>query len=234
LVHYNPAAPNHLLFWIASEEPAAYEAMAAVAQVMDTTTGLDSLILRNSDRALVMGRSFDSRWQWLPREATPLLPKEVTTTRALNGWVADSVRRAAGADFAVSADVGFELKARRWPSDEIAQVPGITRVSDILGLLYYEPIGVMSLTGAELIAAEEGLSKAGGATFEPALEPARLRPKRSYTVALTSDQIWPFGRSTRLRPTSFRQTELTASAAVLQFTDPSQRTRPRVGSRQPN
>jgi len=190
--------------------------LSAVARAMDAPTGLDAIVLRDSDSSLVMGRSFDSRWNWLDRGASQLLPSSIETTRQLNRWVAAAVRRATHADFAVATDLGFELEGPRWPSAEVAQTPGTTRLADIFGFYYYDPIAVMSLTGTELLDAERLLSNAPGVDLEPSVERARVDPARSYTVALTTDQLWTVGRRTRLRTSSYRQTEITASTALSQ------------------
>jgi hypothetical protein len=67
LVHYNPDAPDRLIFWVASDEPAAYaESSLAPALLAAGPTGVDAVVVRVSEPALVASRSFDSRWQWLP------------------------------------------------------------------------------------------------------------------------------------------------------------------------
>lgn len=216
LVHYNPLATSRLLFWVASEDDRAY-ANGGVPRLMDATIGLDSVVMDAHDSHLVIGRSFDSRWRWISRTEGPPLPDSLAETSALNATLAGSLRRATDTDFALSGDVGFELKRRRWPSVSKSLAPGVTQLSDVAGLLYYEPVVLLTLSGTELRQAAENFAALRDIAFEPPFDPAQLDGDRAYSLVLTADQLWPFGRHADVQPRRYRRAPLTAAAAFAQF-----------------
>lgn len=203
LVHYNPLAPSRLIFWVASDSAAAYGADALVTRVLGTSaTGADFALARVSEPVLLMTRSFDSRWGWLSREASPLLPPAAADPATFARLLAEAVRRATQADFALALANG-----ERGPS----YAPSL-RLLDLTALFYYEPIAVMTLTGAELSQAEQALASRPEARFQPA--PGRLDPQRSYRVAVTARQITPLVRATHLAPRQYTLTELELASAL--------------------
>lgn len=207
LVHYNPLAPSRLIFWVASHDLAAYRADALVPRLLGTfPTGVDFAATRVSTPTLVMARSFDSRWSWVSREGAAALPPADADAAQFASMLAESVRRASRADFALALHAG-----PNGPS--YATYAPSVRLTDLTALLYYEPIGVMTLTGAELATARLALAAKPEMRFQP--EPgARLDPKRKYRVAVTARQISPLVAATHLAPRQYTLTELELASAL--------------------
>lgn len=204
LVYHNPLAPGRLVFWVASNDLAYYRADALAPQLLGTfPTGADLVISRVSQPSVVELRSFDSRWRWVDHAASPALPAAAEDRAAAARAIAESVRRAAQADFALA----------------LATAPGnptytpSLRVADLAALIYYEPISVMTLTGAELDAARRALAAKPEAFLQP-LPPARLDPKASYRLALTARQISPLVSATHLAPKRYVMTDQDVAAAL--------------------
>jgi dienelactone hydrolase len=206
LVSYNPLAPSRLIFWVASNQRAGYRADALVPRALGTwPTGVDFVLSRATEPVYSMARSFDSRWSWLSREASPALPPAAAEVEAFSRLLAESVRRAAQADFALA------LAPPNGPNAAFAHATSL-RLSDLTAQLYYEPIGVMTLTGAELEAARRALATLPGAQLQP--EPQKLAPERDYRVALTARQISPLVGATHLAPKRYALTELDVASAL--------------------
>ena len=205
LVHYNPLAPSRLVFWVASSEPAAYDADALVPQLLGTIpTGADFIQSRVADRTVLMTRSFDSRWGWVSRDGSPTLPNGAGGRPALSRLLAETARRATGADYAFALETG-DLGP--------AFAAGSVRLVDLTALLYHEPIAVMTITGAELAAARLALAPKPEAHLQP--EPStQLDPKRSYRVAITARQISPIVALTHLAPKRYELTDQDLASAL--------------------
>lgn len=206
LVTYNPLAPSRLIFWVASNERAGYHAGALVPRVLGTfPTGVDFVMSRASQPVYAMARSFDSRWSWVSREGSKPLPAAAAEVGVFSRLIAESVRLAAKADFALA------LAEQSGQNAAFAYAPSL-RLSDLTAQLYYEPIGVMTLTGAELEVALRALATLPGAQLQP--EPKKLAPERSYRVALTARQISPLVGATHLAPKKYVLTELDVASAL--------------------
>jgi len=215
LLHFNPLAPTRLVFWVASSEPAGYSAEAAVPALCSPLfIGADLLVTHATERQLVATRSFDSRWRWLGgRENSPVLAPQPEAHPALAHRIAEAVRRATGADFAI---------AGRVPQLGAAPVlPGETRVADLAPLFYGHTIDVLEMTGAEVLAAQACMEAVAPdapewVALQPAA-PAALDPTRTYRVAVPMALIGPFGRQTHLAPRGQRQTDTSVPEAILRF-----------------
>jgi hypothetical protein len=207
LVHYNPLAPSRLIFWVASNDLAAYRADALVPRLLGTfPTGIDFAATRVSTPTLVMARSFDSRWNWVSREGSATLPPADADAPHFASMLAEAVRRASKADFALALHTG-----PNGPS--YATYAPSVRLMDLTALFYYEPIGVMTLTGAELATARLALAAKPEIRLQP--EPgAHLDPKRNYRVAVTARQISPLVAATHLAPRRYTLTELDLASAL--------------------
>jgi hypothetical protein len=131
------------------------------------------------------------------------LPTSVGGRPALSRALAETARRATGADFAFALETG-DLGP--------AFATGSVRLADLTALLYYEPIGVMTLTGAELAAARLALASKPEAHIQP--EPPQLDPKRTYRVAITARQISPIVAPTHLAPKRYELTQLDLASAL--------------------
>jgi len=217
LVHYNPLAPDRLVFWVASDNPATYAAASAIPLLMaDARTnavGVDLIVARATGQTLVATRSFDSRWRWTPgRETSPLVPEAIKTHRDFSAAVGAAIRRAADADFALVGLYG--------PVEAPAVVPGTTRVCDLAPLLFhYDPVGVFEATGAELTDLAHRIAAPKDPTskpvyFEPQVTTGALEAGRTYRVAIPVDAISPFTTLALIAPRNYRLTDLQVSDAL--------------------
>ncbi|MEY4545050.1 MAG: hypothetical protein RL685_1245 [Pseudomonadota bacterium] len=206
LVHYNPDAPGRLLFWVASDELAAYGAGSLVPELLGAgLTGADLVVTRVSDPALVLSRSFDSRWRWQSRERSALLPASASSRPEFARALARSVRRAAGSDFAL---VG--------PVKDRASVfeAGQARLSDLIAQYYFEPVSVLTLSGSQLLAVLKALGERTELRLEPEPDSQRILPQREYQLALTAPQISPLVAATHLNTGKYEVTDLTVSQVL--------------------
>jgi len=209
LVHYNPDAPSRLIFWVAAADPAAYAAGSLAAELLGAfPTGADAVVVRVSDPVLVQSRSFDSRWRWLSREQSGLLPAELAQNTELARAVAETVRRSAGADFAVA---GLPESSRA-----SAYEPGEARLADLLAQNYFAPVSVMTLSGKDLVQAMRAIATAP-AELEPAPDLAHIDPRREYRLALSARQIAPFVRLTELAPRKYEVTDGSVAQALSRY-----------------
>jgi len=212
-VYYNPLAPQRLLFWVASEEAAAYAAGNLVAAAgARTFIGADLMVIAVGQPRLMAARSFDSRWHWNPdRAASPLLPAALVSHGALAARLAEAVRLAAGANYAIAARIGAESAD--------AFVSGTTRLADLLPFAYNDPICLFDVSGAELQQMDRRLTPANrdghALRFQPA--PGRIDPAASYRVAISSAHVSRFASLTHSAPKTFRVTDLQAREAIERF-----------------
>ena len=216
LVHFNPAAPQRLIFWVAAADPAGYAPGATVSTIgSEFYIGADCFVTDATDGALIVARSFDSRWRWVPgRAESPVLPVALAKPGALARAVAESVRRATVADFSVAGPAAA-LEAT-------ALAAGITRVADVLPFYYAQPVDLLEMTGAELLAAQQKLAAAGPerpirVTFEPAVPVGQIAPEQRYRVAMPVGLLSPFGRTTMINPRSQRRTDVMVDDAIARF-----------------
>jgi hypothetical protein len=206
LVHYNPDAPDRLLFWVAADDPAAYAAGSLVPELLGAPLSYaDAVVVRVADPALVLTRSFDSSWHWVPRDGSARLPDALGTSAALSAAIARSVRRAAPADFALS---GLPR-----PSRPNAYEPGEARLADLLVQYPFEPLTVMTLHGSELSAAARAVA-GSQAHLEPESALVHISPQREYRLALSAQQISPFVALTHLAPHKYVVTDTTLADAL--------------------
>jgi dienelactone hydrolase len=207
LVHYNPEAPERLIFWVAADHAGAYAAGSLVPELMGSQLNAADLVVASvASPALVLARSFDSHWRWRAGRAdSPLLPAPGMTQLELGRAVARAIRVAAHTDFA--------LASPRGEPDAPAYAPGITRLDDLLTLSPYAPLSVMRLSGKEILGASSALAR-GQVRFEPPLTSANVSPNGSYSVALTPALVRAFVPPTHLAPRDYRNTELTLVDAL--------------------
>ena len=221
LVHYNPLAPDRLVFWVASEDPAAYAAGAEVPLAMGggtllagTVCGADLLVMRAGSPTLVAARSFDSRWRWsADRAASPLAPAALKTMRDFSLAIGAAIRQATNTDLAMVGSGG--------PAKEAAIVPGITRVSDVTAALYNQPIGVFEMTGAEITEVANRFAAAGDLPLllcrSSRVETAGIQRARVYRVAIPTDLIWRFSAVAKMAPQNYRHTDAGVAEALERF-----------------
>lgn len=220
LVHYDPLAPQRLIFWVASDRASAYAPRDPVVQMGATKfLGADLMVMDLKQGSLVLARSFDNRWRWdTERETSPLLPAGLLSRDNLAVAMAEAIRQEAGADFVFATSIG--------PVSSDAFVSGTTRLADLTALLFYEPIGVMDLSGAELLADDRALQTASNhnqwSRLHPSLEPGKIDPARRYQVAVSAEAVSAFAAGTKTAPRSFRMTDLQAGEAIERFLVPKE------------
>ena len=216
LLHFNPLAPQRLVFWVASTEAAGYRADATVpALASPLFIGADLLVTHSTEQQLVATRSFDSRWHWnTGREKSPILSAQVESQTALARRIAAAVSRTTGADFAV---------AGRIPNLGAAPVtPGVTRVADLAPLFYGHKIDVLEMSGADLLEAQNRLAKISESSrdwvnLEPQATASMIEPTRTYRVAVPMSLSSDFARQTKMSPRLQRQSETMESQALIHY-----------------
>ncbi len=229
LVHYNPLAPQRLVFWVAAHDIAAYAPGAIIPltmagrgnQMFGIHFGADLLVSRAGEPAqdIVATRAFTSRWQWTARRAqSPLLPERAATYAGFYASLADALRRSAQTDLGLVAltDRPAPAPLNELPPRHAALfAPGVSRLADAQALFPFHRLGVFEITGADLKAALVKAS-AKNPAFAVAGPPAdQLEPARTYTVALPTESIWAWNSLTLHVPAVYHQTEVTVARALL-------------------
>ena len=222
LVHYNPLAPERLVFWVASENPATYAANSAIpvllgggsGTIRGFTCGADLLVMDATAPTLVAARSFDSRWRWTAdREDSPLVPASIRTHEDFAIAMGVAIRRAAGADLGMAGVYAAPTEA--------PFVPGTTRVSDVMPLFYFRPIGIAEMSGAELAETARRFAAAGGASLmfckTSEIKASELKPDAIYRVAFPTDLLWRFSEAAKIAPRNYRHTDLGVAEALERF-----------------
>jgi poly(3-hydroxybutyrate) depolymerase len=213
LVHRNPAAPERLLYWVASDDARAYGPTGAVLAGMALGPhAADALVTVDAEARLVLARSLDSRWRWLKRERSPLLELDENTWAAAGRAQAEAARRATGADFALVASF-------RTAPGGVAFTPGWTRVSDVTP--YFAPLSRMQVTGRELAAAAAAFAQhqqSGAdddfASLWPLPSEPGLEPDRTYSLVATPDGVYQLPAIARLTPRVFELTDRSLADAM--------------------
>ena len=218
LVHYNPLAPQRLIFWVASDGTNGY---AAPPHFIFGPA--DFVVTDSSQGALVVARSFDSRWRWDPaRAASPVIPANAATEREGGLACAQALRQATHADFV--------FKVARTNTAPML-VPGITRLADVLPCFYHDPVCLADLTGTELLELESRRQAPPKEEFPkrllrppelvkivwPAIDPARIEPSRKYRIAMFLFEAPTFCNAFKISPPSFRMTDLEAADVLERF-----------------
>jgi dienelactone hydrolase len=213
LVHFNPESPQRLLFWVGSQDSAAYSPSNPITvRSARTFIGADLVIMASTGNTLVAARSFDSRWHWSPdRAASPLLPSSLVTHTALATGIAEALRIAAGADFAVAVSGGR--------GEAPAFVPGITRLSDRTLFSYREPVAVLDVSGTELRDMNDRLETAPSneASIRLQPSPSNLVADRQYRIAVSAQHAGRFASIARTASKTFRVTDLQSREALERF-----------------
>jgi predicted esterase len=217
LVHFNPLSPGRLVFWIASHDPAAYRAKASIPLVMSgggsfasNAFRADLLIMHAESATLVASRSFDSRWQWVKgRESSPVLGPAFSTSHGLSTRVASAIQRATGADLV--------LVAKNTLADSLPVEVGVTRVWDLAPLYANTPIGVMTVSGSELLAIADHASLTTKGVVLTGPDASQINPIRHYTVALPVNVLWAIGSIIIPPPRDYRLTSLDTGEVLEQY-----------------
>jgi hypothetical protein len=222
LVHYNPLAPERLVFWVASHDPATYAANAAIPALMGGNNGstpgtacaADLLVMDATASTVVAARSFDNRWRWSSqRKASPLVPASIKTQTDFAIALGVALRHAAGADIGMTGVLD--------PPTGAFALPGVTRVSDLTSLFYFSPVGVAEMSGAELADAARRFAANGGSTLilctTSEIKASELKADRIYRVAFPSALLWRFSEVAKMAPRNYRYTDLSVDEALERF-----------------
>jgi predicted esterase len=212
LVHYNPDAPERLLYWIASDDVRAYGPAGLLLESLAyTPSGADALVTADSAGTLVLARSFDSQWRWRKRELSPLLELAENSWAAADRVQAEAARRVTGAEFAI-------VSSFRSLGGTAAFSPGLTRVSDVTP--YFAPLSVMKVTGRELLAASAAFSTPQQADEDystavwPVPERNTIDPERSYSLVATPDGVYALPALAHLTPRELELTDWSVADAL--------------------
>jgi hypothetical protein len=95
--------------------------------------------------------AFDSRWHWNVEERNHRFSAQDESQDTLARRIAEAVRRATGADFAVAGRIA-----------NLGETPvtgGVTRAADLAPLFYGHKIDLLEMSGAELLEAQNRLTK---------------------------------------------------------------------------
>ena len=217
LVHYNPLAPERLVFWVAADDPAGYAANAWIPNLMGGNLvpyGADLLVMDATAPTYVAARSFDSRWRWTPgRETSPLVPGAIKTHQDFTATYGAALRRAADADVA--------LVAKIFPAAQTLATPGVTRVCDLTALYYDVHLGLCEMTGAELaeVARKAAAGKEPPLYVYPAagVSPGQLDPVRSYRVVMSVEVPYYLSGLIQPAPRNYQHTDLLVGDALEGF-----------------
>jgi hypothetical protein len=230
LVHYNPLSPQRLIYWVASDLASAYTPQNPIVQLSATRlTGADLVVMELNPPRLVLTRSFDSRWGWQSERAmSPLLPANLEAGHRLAFAVAEAIRLEAGAQFAV---VTVTAPGTAPTPLSAPFVPGITRLADTASLAFFNPIGVMDVSGAQLLKLYfERMRSVRNSTNEvkvalcPSVETGKIDSARSYRLAIAATDVQPFAQVTKSADRTFRMTDLQVSDALERFLVPAAET----------
>jgi hypothetical protein len=200
LVHYNPLAPQRLISWVASDVAHGY----AVHTNFVYQPEPDLVVTDLGQQALVVARSFDSRWRWdSTRAASPLLPTNLLNEHDLDVAFARALRRGTGADFGLNV-----IHTNTSP----LAISGTTRLADCLAFYYYQPVCLVDLTGTELLEAErhrKAEAKEDSPTpLYPAFDPTKIEPGRKYRLAASLNGVFSLAKPFKLTTQPFRMTDL--------------------------
>ncbi|HMD60146.1 MAG TPA: hypothetical protein VKG78_01870, partial [Opitutaceae bacterium] len=224
LVHYNPLAPERLIFWVASADPADNAENSAIPLAMagcgPTMAGgdihtanaftADLLVMAAGSQTVVAARSFDSRWRWVPgRENSPLLPAPLAGARDFSRAVGAAISRAAAADLSVVRIYG--------PPALPSFAAGVTRVSDIVALFANIPVGVFEASGSELLAIASRAQAKDPGILIAGLDAAKVDPVRVYRLAIPVNMLWKMSPVLQPPPAGYRLAGVDAGDAVERF-----------------
>jgi predicted esterase len=198
LVHYNPLAPRHLLWWVASDTAEGYSGAGSFAR-----PGADFIAADLVQDTLMVARSFDSRWNWeAARASSPLLPPNLVGKHDLDMAANACLWKANGADYL------FAFIS----TNNAAQVAlGTTRLADGLAFTYYQPMGYVDLSGTELLQAERRRKSEAKQEYPtplyPSFDPTNIFTNHTYRIAFGLDDFYSLAQTFKLTTRSVQLTD---------------------------
>jgi len=214
LVHLNPEAPDRLIFWVGSDVNAAYAAGSVIPVIHGTGLHAADLIVADPvKRSVVATRSFAPDWSWTKETSRAKIAPGIASAKDLANAIAESVRLAAGCDFAVATTIDT--------FGDVPFDPATATARDVANLHYNDLIDVLELDGAQLLALDEKFKAPSPfpryLAFQPALPAKGFTAGKKYRVALTASNGFPVGRVLLDMPVNQERTELTAAEAIERF-----------------
>lgn len=214
LVHLNPETSDRLIFWVGSDVDAAYAAGSVISVIHGTGLHTADLIVADPvRRSVVATRSFAPDWSWT-KTSSPTIAKTLGSATGLANAIAESVRLAAGCDYAIATTL-----------DNLGDVPfdpATATVRDVASLHYNDLIDVIEIDGAQLVELDAKFKSPNRMprylAFQPALPAEGIKPGQTYRVALTAGNGFHAGRVLLDMPVGGQErTELTAADAIERF-----------------
>jgi hypothetical protein len=199
LTHYNPLAPRHLLWWVASDIGEGYSNAGSFVRL-----GADFIVADLAEDTLMVARSFDSRWNWeAARASSPLLTAGLIGKHDLDVACGKCLRKASGADFLFNF-----ITTNNTPQVDL----GTTRLADALTFAYYQPMGYVDLSGTELLEAERRRKAEAKREYPTPLYPsfdwAKIVTNQTYRVAFGLDDFYSLAQTFKLTTCSVQITGL--------------------------
>jgi hypothetical protein len=212
LLHYNPLAPDRLVYWLAVEDFTSPKAgLELVRRQSHGPAAADFLVTTAEDGRFVAQRCVGSDWSWQDGygKSGPL-PQHLHTPAGWQSFLADVLREATAADAALL------------PADAaLPYVPQEVRWMDLTAWARDERLAIFHTSGSELA---EDLRRADGTQAEddaPAdwtlvgLDGEALVPERLYLIACQSGaELAEWTRRTRRTPASAELAAITWRAAL--------------------
>ncbi len=200
LLYYNPAAPQRLIFWVASNSSDFYKPGTPMMRVQRwMPAGPDFIIMHAAKPIRVAARRFDSRWRWESGYGdSPIASASWCLQGGAAAALAQALRRATGADFALVQPGGN--------GEEPLYAAGETRKMDVVAWEYDVRLAAMELTGREILQfpASQEKNTEDSWEFLPTPRVDNIRPGRMYRVTMIPWTISSYAKQTRSNPESFR------------------------------
>jgi len=190
LYHYNPLAPDKLVYVIASGEEGFYKFRngildAALAEGWPLDFGLFDVDSRRLVRAISWNRDWKPAARFID---SPKLPGQFANADGYWREMAAALRDAARADFAVCFNPAGEDRAR------VCFDTSAATWADLEVLSARQTVLAAEVTGAELLTIASAAQ--AGSRFEivPAPPSASINPAKKYTIALLDELSGPLAR----------------------------------------
>ena len=171
----------------------------------------DCIISHVDQPKLVAARSFDSHWHWNPRQGHR--ERIASSIKTLQDYIAE-INKAVKVETA--ADFTFTPQPQDVTGDGIPFQPGVTQVDDYVSRFYYEPIGIMTLTGSELLAMQARLKDQKQSLF-PAPKAESMGLKNKYRLAVSQSNLWLLVEITHHTQRNYRLSDIQFGSALQRF-----------------
>lgn len=215
LLHFNPKAPQKLIYWIGSATAAFYQADSAF---FDFQSGLsadpDFLLMDAVSREIATARCFDSHWQWEAAYSDSPLLTDVLNGAEYEVWLADKLNTALGTHSAVVRKSVIDQDSFSMQRYSFSQE---ARLADVAATEFSAPIGVMELSGEELTRILESFNKAKNnvTAFIPEIDADSILSEKRYRVCVPNGQMRRFIQAIGWAPSSYSITGITMREILL-------------------